>query len=78
MLDSWTLKVSINMGLGNDGSDKKILKSCIEDLSLISGQTPSVTRFKKSISNFKSRKGFPAGIKSTLRKVCLSHCAGKR
>ena len=62
------LKISINMGLGNDGSDKKILKSCIEDLSLISGQTPSVTRFKKSISNFKSRKGFPAGIKSTLRK----------
>jgi len=62
------LKISINMGLGNDGSDKKILKSCVEDLSLISGQTPTVTRFKKSISNFKSKKGFPAGIKSTLRK----------
>ena len=60
-------KVVLNMGLGADGSDKKVVQNCIEDMSLISGQMPSVTRFKKSISNFKSRKGAPAGVKVTLR-----------
>ena len=48
-------KVILNMGLGQNGSDKKILQNCIEDMSLISGQMPIVTRFKKSISNFKTR-----------------------
>ena len=60
-------KVILNMGLGADGADKKKLQNCIEDMSLISGQKPIVTKFKKSISNFKTRKGFPAGIKVTLR-----------
>ena len=60
-------KVVLNMGLGPSANDKKILQNCIEDMSLISGQMPSVTRFKKSISNFKSRKGAPAGVKVTLR-----------
>ena len=60
-------KIVINMGLGADGSDKKILKSCIQDISAITGQYPLVTKFKKSISNFKSRKGTDAGIKVTLR-----------
>jgi len=60
-------KVVLNMGLGPSGNDKKILQNCIEDMSLISGQKPSVTKFKKSISNFKSRKGAPAGVKVTLR-----------
>ena len=61
------LKVVLNMGLGPDGSDKKKLQSCIEDVALIAGQRPVVTKFKKSISNFKSRKGTPAGVKVTLR-----------
>ena len=61
-------KVVLNMGLGLDGSDKKKLQNCVEDMSLISGQKPLVTRFKKSISNFKSRKGTSAGVKVTLRK----------
>ena len=61
-------KVVLNMGLGNNASDKKILKSCIEDMSLISGQLPVVTKSKKSISNFKTRKGSNLGIKVTLRK----------
>ena len=61
------MKVVLNMGLGLDGSDKKILQNCIEDISLISGQKPIVTRFKKSISNFKTRKGAAAGVKVTLR-----------
>ena len=62
------VKVILNMGLGVDGTDKKKLQNCVEDMSLISGQKPLVTRFKKSISNFKSRKGTSAGVKVTLRK----------
>ena len=61
-------KVILNMGLGQIANDKKILQNCIEDISLISGQLPVITRFKKSISNFKTRKGMPAGVKVTLRK----------
>jgi len=60
-------KVIINMGLGLDGNDSKILKACQEDLTKIAGQKPVVTKYKKSISNFKTRKGYPAGVKVTLR-----------
>ena len=61
-------KVVINMGLGLDGNDAKIIKSCEDDLSNIGGQKPVLTKFKKSISNFKTRKGTNAGLKVTLRK----------
>ena len=61
-------KVVLNMGLGNDGNDSKIIKSCSEDLSNITGQKPVITKFKKSISNFKTRKNTSAGLKVTLRK----------
>ena len=61
-------KVIINMGLGIDGNDKKILKSYSDDISMITGQKPVVTKFKKSISNFKTRKNTNAGLKVTLRK----------
>ena len=61
------LKVVLNMGLGLEANDKKKLQNCIEDMSLISGQKPVVTKFKKSISNFKTRKGAIAGVKVTLR-----------
>ncbi len=60
-------KIILNMGLGEDASDGKKLKACIEDMALISGQKPVLTKFKKSISNFKTRKGGNAGIKVTLR-----------
>ena len=60
-------KVVLNMGLGADANDKKIVQNSIEDISLISGQKPIITKFKKSISNFKTRKGTTAGIKVTLR-----------
>ena len=60
-------KIILNMGLGEDASDGKKLKSCIDDMALIAGQKPIVTKFKKSISNFKTRKGFNAGVKVTLR-----------
>ena len=61
-------KVVINMGLGTDGNDKKILKSYSDDIAMITGQKPVVTKFKKSISNFKTRKNTNAGLKVTLRK----------
>ena len=61
-------KIVINMGLGLDGNDSKIMKSCEEDLSKITGQKPVMTKFKKSISNFKTRKDTKAGLKVTLRK----------
>ena len=61
------VKVVLNMGLGKDSTDKKIIQNCIEDLSMISGQKPILTKYKKSISNFKTRKGAVAGVKVTLR-----------
>ena len=60
-------KIILNMGLGEDASDGKKLKACVDDLALISGQKPIITKFKKSISNFKTRKGSNAGAKVTLR-----------
>ena len=61
-------KVVVNMGLGLEGNDAKILKSCEEDLANITGQKPVTTKFKKSIANFKTRKNTNAGLKVTLRK----------
>ena len=61
-------KIVLNMGLGLDGNDSKILKSCEEDLAKITGQKPVITKFKKSVANFKTRKGSNAGLKVTLRK----------
>ena len=63
-----TEKIILNMGLGLDGNDPKIMKSCEEDLAKITGQKPVVTKFKKSVANFKTRKGSSAGLKVTLRK----------
>jgi len=61
-------KVVLNMGLGVDGNDTKIIKSCEEDLARITGQKTVITKFKKSISNFKTRKNTNAGLKVTLRR----------
>ena len=61
-------KIILNMGLGLDGNDSKVLKSCEEDLAKITGQKPVITKFKKSVANFKTRKGTIAGLKVTLRK----------
>ena len=61
-------KIILNMGLGEDASDGKKLKACVDDMALIAGQKPVVTKFKKSISNFKTRKNTKAGLKVTLRK----------
>ena len=67
LMDPRINKVVLNMGLGPDSNDKKIVQNCIEDITLISGQRAVITKFKKSISNFKTRKGTTAGIKVTLR-----------
>ena len=60
-------KIILNMGLGEDASDNKKIKACSDDMALIAGQKPIITKFKKSISNFKTRKGSNAGVKVTLR-----------
>jgi large subunit ribosomal protein L5 len=59
--------ISINMGIGDAKDNPKKLESALQELTLISGQKPIVTRSKKDISNFKIRKGFPVGCKVTLR-----------
>ena len=61
-------KIVLNMGLGLDGNDAKITKSCQEDLASITGQKPIITKFRKSIANFKTRKNTNSGLKVTLRK----------
>jgi large subunit ribosomal protein L5 len=61
------VKIVLNMGLGSDASDGKKIKTCVDDMTLITGQKAVITKFKKSISNFKTRKGSSAGVKVTLR-----------
>ena len=61
-------KIDIKMGLGLDGNDAKIVKSCQDDLANITGQKPVITKFRKSIANFKTRKNTNSGLKVTLRK----------
>ncbi|MFD1954047.1 50S ribosomal protein L5 [Paenibacillus thailandensis] len=60
-------KVVINMGMGEAVSNSKVLDAAVEDLRLISGQKPVVTRAKKSIAGFKLRENMPIGVKVTLR-----------
>ncbi|MHB9036067.1 MAG: 50S ribosomal protein L5 [Armatimonadota bacterium] len=60
-------KVVVNMGVGQATQDAKLLDGAINDMTLISGQKPAVTRATKSISNFKVREGNRVGCKVTLR-----------
>tara|TARA_Y100000590_G_scaffold311457_1_gene351896 strand:+ start:20478 stop:21017 length:540 start_codon:yes stop_codon:yes gene_type:complete len=60
-------KVTINMGVGEVLTDKKILENAVEDLALISGQKPLITKVRKSVANFKIREDMPIGCKVTLR-----------
>jgi len=61
------IKIVLNIGLGEDATDTKKIKASQDDLSSIVGQKAIVTKFRKSIANFKTRKGFAAGVKVTLR-----------
>jgi large subunit ribosomal protein L5 len=60
-------KVTLNMGLGEAKDNPKMMETAVEELGLISGQSPVVTKAKKSIANFKVRQGMPVGSKVTLR-----------
>ena len=64
-------KVTLNMGVGEALSDKKLLEKAVEDMTLISGQKPLVTKVRKSVANFKIRDGMPIGCKVTLRGCLL-------
>ena len=59
--------IALNMGLGDAKANSKSLESAVDEMSLISGQKPVITKSKKDISNFKIRKGFPVGCIVTLR-----------
>lgn len=61
-------KICINQGVGNAVSDKRLIDSAVEEMTIISGQKANPTFSKKDISNFKLRKGMPIGAKVTLRK----------
>jgi len=60
-------KIVINMGVGDAVQNSKALDSAVEELALISGQKPLITRAKKSIAGFRLREGMPIGAKVTLR-----------
>ncbi|MDQ2695907.1 MAG: 50S ribosomal protein L5 [Pseudomonadota bacterium] len=62
------VKITLNMGLGEAVSDKKVIDHAMSDMSLISGQKPVVTLTRKSIAGFKIREGWPIGCKVTLRR----------
>ncbi|MCL6562242.1 MAG: 50S ribosomal protein L5 [Firmicutes bacterium] len=61
------VKVVVNMGVGDAVGNPKMLDAAVQDLTLITGQKPLVTRAKKSIASFKVRAGMPIGAKVTLR-----------
>ncbi|MDO6460080.1 50S ribosomal protein L5 [Granulosicoccaceae sp. 1_MG-2023] len=61
-------KITLNIGLGEAVSDKKVVEHAVADLTAISGQKPVVTLARKSIAGFKIRDGWPIGCKVTLRR----------
>ena len=61
------LKATINIGLGEAVTDAKALDSATDDISVIIGQKPVITRAKRSIANFKLREGMPIGVMATAR-----------
>ncbi|WP_300087908.1 50S ribosomal protein L5 [uncultured Nitrosomonas sp.] len=60
-------KITLNMGVGEASSDKKIIENAFGDLEKIAAQKPVITKAKKSIATFKIRQGYPVGCKVTLR-----------
>jgi large subunit ribosomal protein L5 len=60
-------KITVNMGVGETTSDKKVLDNAVADMTKIAGQKPVVTLARRSIANFKVRAGFPVGCMVTLR-----------
>lgn len=66
-------KIVLNVGLGSANDEPKLLQSVVDELALITGQKPVVTRARKSISNFNLREGMPVGVKVTLRGARMYH-----
>ncbi|WP_206859818.1 50S ribosomal protein L5 [Lysobacter changpingensis] len=62
-------KITINMGVGEAATNKKILENAVADLTKISGQKPIVTKSRVSVASFKIRDGWPIGCKVTLRRA---------
>jgi large subunit ribosomal protein L5 len=62
-------KIAINIGAGGATQDTKVLQSAMNELELITGQRPAITRATKSIANFKLREGMPIGCRVTLRRA---------
>lgn len=60
-------KIALNIGVGEAVQDSKLLEKAVDDLTLISGQKPAITKAKRSISNFKLREGMKIGCRVTLR-----------
>jgi large subunit ribosomal protein L5 len=60
-------KITVNMGVGETTTDKKVLDAAVADMAKITGQKPVVTKSRKSIANFKVRANFPVGCMVTLR-----------
>ncbi len=71
------VKITINMGVGDAKDNPKAIDAAVNDLALISGQKPVVTKAKKSIANFKLRQGMSIGCKVTLRGERMYHFADK-
>lgn len=61
------LKVVVNMGVGDAITNTKVLDDAVEEMTVLTGQKPIITKAKKSIANFKLREGMPIGCKVTLR-----------
>ncbi len=61
------VKIVVNMGVGDTVQDGKLINGAVEDLRIITGQHPKVSRARKSIANFKLREGLPVGASVTLR-----------
>jgi len=68
MLVPRLVKVVISMGLGEALKDKNAMQDCEKELTLLSGQKPIFTKAKKAVANFKTREGYPIGLKVTLRR----------
>lgn len=60
-------KITINMGVGEALTDKKVLENAVADMEKIAGQKPVITKARKSVAGFKVREGWPIGCKVTLR-----------
>jgi len=61
-------KSTLNMGVGEEVNDKKIIQKAVDDMTLIAGQKAAITFTRKSVASFKIRDGYPIGCKVTLRR----------